>query len=281
MGFCSLACAPSVEEAPEERPLPSDLILLPLSLQALPDDVDEDESRPVLDICADGRMFAGRKLLWNPYQGDSDRVLFAWLDEVASNMTTGPMPDAGKDPPTVAMGELLIRADASAPFGAVGYVMTTCRVQELPIWRIQLATRPPLEVDGTGIDRQTAAAGRIDLFLPGDPALYQVCSPVETCIKVLQPGVRISRGTQEPLGSARQAAFDYTPDREVVYSLGPRRCRDPDALGKALALLYRAGPHWPARIEAGKGVTCGEVVEVLDSCLEVGFTSFMMSHYER
>ncbi len=108
--------------------------------------------------------------------------------------------------------------------------------------------------------------GKLAAYLPRDHGAgppTEAPEPVRVGIRVLVPGTLRAR----PGGR-----HDFGADRVVEYRVGPHRVLDRNALRDRLERLSAAGDERPAVITPGSAVSTGEVVGVLDTLLEAGYS---------
>ncbi|MFT4541415.1 MAG: biopolymer transport protein ExbD [Planctomycetota bacterium] len=115
---------------------------------------------------------------------------------------------------------------------------------------------------------ETYLPKEVGLNLPNTPMIEEV----EVVIRVVAPGTQYQRsanGSLEPHDG--KSRLVYGSDRVVRYSVGIRTFDGVDDIGERLQELHQAEPERPFSIDARRGTTYEEVVEVLDAAAGAGF----------
>jgi biopolymer transport protein ExbD len=121
--------------------------------------------------------------------------------------------------------------------------------------------------------------GKLSAYLPKDVGVNTTeatpIEKVEIVIEVVNEGVKVfpklhPREGQPWDGTGR---FVYRPGtRKLVYKVGPLPYENTTALRKRLIDLKQADAERKATIDARAGTVYGDVVPVLDACIQADFT---------
>jgi len=126
-------------------------LYLPPAVTASPDEPDPKEIRPVINILSDGKILVKRELLYDPQNDDEYAQLKEFLAGMAKRMPREPLDETKPGGPTVPANALLIRADQSTEFKHIQKVMEICGIQDIQIWKVQLAAAEGVkDEDGAG-----------------------------------------------------------------------------------------------------------------------------------
>ncbi|MCP3918270.1 MAG: biopolymer transporter ExbD [bacterium] len=122
--------------------------------------------------------------------------------------------------------------------------------------------------------------GKLAAYLPKDVGVNQSdaepIEKVEILLRVKAEGNKLDvngKAYNDPTGKGR---FTYDGTRSIEYSVGTKRTRDIDEIGKRLRKVYkdkeRLGQEKiPATIDARPGTIYSDVVKVLDKAIDAGF----------
>ena len=130
-----------------------ELLHLPPAVTASPDEPDPNEIRPVINILSDGQILVKREKLYDPDPQFDDEYakLKEFLAGMAKRMPREPLDETKPGGPTVPANALLIRADQSTEFKHIQKVMEICGIQDIQIWKVQLAAAEGVkDEDGAG-----------------------------------------------------------------------------------------------------------------------------------
>ena len=116
--------------------------------------------------------------------------------------------------------------------------------------------------------------GKLQAYLPKDVGVNtseaEPKEKVEINIKVIQEGNRVDpQDASKPWSG--EGRFEYI-GREVTFSVGPFKTDDMAKLRSRLGKIYKSDPERPATIGALPGTVYGDIVPVLDTAVEVGYT---------
>lgn len=125
-----------------------EVLVLPAALHAEPDEPDPKIVRPVINIVAEGRIFVKGDLLYDPTNDDKYQKLRQYLFDMAKRMNKEPIDPANPASRKVIGDPVLIRADQATPFKHVQKVMELCGLQDIQIWKVQLAASEFKEENG-------------------------------------------------------------------------------------------------------------------------------------
>ncbi|HJO27371.1 MAG: hypothetical protein CMK00_01670 [Planctomycetes bacterium] len=114
-------------------------LTLPTASNAKEDKPDADDFRPVINIHIDGRMIAKREVLYDPEDDDDYKKLKAYLGDVSAMMEKEHFNKEEGTGPLIPGEALLIRADENTPFKYIQKAMEFCGLQDVQIWKVQLA----------------------------------------------------------------------------------------------------------------------------------------------
>ncbi|MBM3992041.1 MAG: biopolymer transporter ExbD [Planctomycetes bacterium] len=112
-------------------------LVLPKALSAEEDKPNPLDPRPVINITADGRILVKREVYFDPEHDDGYKKLKEYL-----LMRARAMPKAPVEPGSTIIAPdkpILVRADQSTPFKHIQKVMEICGIQDIKIWKIELA----------------------------------------------------------------------------------------------------------------------------------------------
>jgi biopolymer transport protein ExbD len=112
---------------------------LPTAVTASPDEPDPKEIRPVINILSTGVILVKRDVLYDPEADDEYAKLKEFLAGMAKRMPKEPLDETKPNGPKVPANAMLIRADRSTPFKHIQKVMEVCGIQDIQIWKVQLA----------------------------------------------------------------------------------------------------------------------------------------------
>ncbi len=112
---------------------------LPTAVTASPDEPDPTEIRPVINILSTGAILVKRDVLYDPEADDEYAKLKEFLAGMAKRMPREPLYEDQPNGPKVPANPMLIRADRSTPFKHIQKVMEICGIQDIQIWKVQLA----------------------------------------------------------------------------------------------------------------------------------------------
>ena len=114
-------------------------LVLPKALSAVEDKPNPLDPRPVINITADGQILVKRD--------DGYKKLKEYLLMRARAMPKAPVEPGSKiiapDKP------ILVRADQSTPFKHIQKVMEICGIQDIKIWKIELAAGQEKPAEGS------------------------------------------------------------------------------------------------------------------------------------
>ena len=120
--------------------------------------------------------------------------------------------------------------------------------------------------------------GKLAAYLPKDVGVNQSeAEPkekVEIMLRVKSAGVKIKpRAKQsDPIVAwTGEGRYVFDSSRAVEYTVGPKRTRDIDELGRRLVELFKLDEERPATIDARPGSIYSDVVLVLDKVLDAGY----------
>ena len=122
-------------------------LTLPTAHNATEDKPRPDDFRPVLNIHIDGRIVAKRELLYDPEDDDDYKKLKAYLGDVADMREKEHFNKEEGTGPLIPGEALLIRADENTPFKYIQKAMEFCGLQDVQIWKVQLAATEAEEKD--------------------------------------------------------------------------------------------------------------------------------------
>ena len=114
-------------------------LVLPKAQMADPDKPDPKEIRPVVNILSDGSIFVLGEQYYDADAPDDYAALKLYLASMARRMDREPLNEDNPAGPQVPANALLVRADQSTPFHHIQKVMELCGLQDIQIWKIQLA----------------------------------------------------------------------------------------------------------------------------------------------
>lgn len=121
-------------------------LVLPKALSAVEDKPNPLDPRPVINITADGQILVKREVYYDPKRDDGYKKLKEYLLMRARAMPKAPVEPGSKviapDKP------ILVRADQSTPFKHIQKVMEICGVQDIKIWKIELAAGQEKPAEG-------------------------------------------------------------------------------------------------------------------------------------
>jgi biopolymer transport protein ExbD len=123
---------------------------LPVAVTASPDEPDPTVIRPVINILSTGEILVKRALLYDPNADDQYSKLKEFLAGMAKRMPKEPLNEDQPNGPKVPANAILIRADRSTPFKHIQKVMEVCGIQDIQIWKVQLAAAEAAPAEGTG-----------------------------------------------------------------------------------------------------------------------------------
>ena len=113
---------------------------LPKAENADPDKPDPTKpQRPVLNINHAGVMKVKREEVFNPEANAGDDDLKKFIYNQAANMSRAPIDETNPGGDTAPDEPLLIRADQNTPFKYIQKVMEICGVEDIKLWKLQLA----------------------------------------------------------------------------------------------------------------------------------------------
>ena len=93
---------------------------------------------------------------------------------------------------------------------------------------------------------------------------------VEIKLKVLVDGSRMDpKNPSRPWSGV--GAYKFGEDREILYSVGPKKTKRIAELAKELKRQYELDDEKPATIDPYPGTVYEDVVEVLDAAILAGF----------
>ena len=122
---------------------------LPMAKYAVEDKPPPDQWRPILNVQYDGKIIVKRDVLYDPEvdanKADPYEKVKQWLASAALRMKKEYFDPEGKTGPLIPDEPLLIRADETTPFKHVQKIMEFCGVQNIMIWKVQLACSVPDE----------------------------------------------------------------------------------------------------------------------------------------
>jgi hypothetical protein len=119
--------------------------------------------------------------------------------------------------------------------------------------------------------------GKLSAFLPKDVGVTnqnqeERPEEIEIVLEVIDPGTRLALdGSAIPAGP-HSGRFSFGPDRRLAYHIGPRVGSDIGFVSRRLTELLRADPDRDAVLAPLPGVVHAEVVELLDTLLDIGVT---------
>ena len=99
---------------------------------------------------------------------------------------------------------------------------------------------------------------------------------MEITIHVVEPGDKVFAR-----GSDRGQPWAWDPDnkrrfefvgRKLRYQIGPRKTEDLETITRWLREYYKKDPEAPSTIDCRPGTVYGDMVPVLDSAVDAGFT---------
>lgn len=116
--------------------------------------------------------------------------------------------------------------------------------------------------------------GKLAAYLPKDvgvnPTPSEPRTKIEIKLEVIAEGSRMDpRNPSQPWSG--QGRYVLGPDRRVSYMVGPQRYAGPEEVQRRLRELKDMTPDDPVTIDPRPGIVYGEVVEILDAALQVGF----------
>jgi len=114
-----------------------ELLYLPPAKSASPDEPDPTKVRPVINILSTGKILVKRDVIYDPDNDDGYAQLKQFLADMAKRMEKAPLAAGSKV--MIPDNAVLIRADQSTPFKHIQKVMEICGLQDIQIWKIQLA----------------------------------------------------------------------------------------------------------------------------------------------
>ncbi len=120
-------------------------LYLPKAAQALADEPDPAEIRPVVNITADGTILMRRRIYYDPLRDDNFAALREHLTQLSQQMpreALDPQAPAGRRV-MVAKSPLLIRADQATPAKYIQKVMEICGSTGIQIWKVELGAALP------------------------------------------------------------------------------------------------------------------------------------------
>src|SRR5687767_4105492 len=116
-----------------------EILKLPKAVSAVEDKPDPKDPRPVVNITAEGKIIVKGEVIYDPDKDDGYKKLTEYLSSRARLMKMDWIdkenPGLGKAPDR----PILVRADQSTPFKYIQKVMEKCGLQDIKIWKIELA----------------------------------------------------------------------------------------------------------------------------------------------
>lgn len=243
---------------------------LPVAEHAIADERKPDDYPAVINVRADGGIVALHEYLLDLPPTDSldegsRQALMNWLYGTAQRMKKGEVGGS-----FVPMEDLLIRAEASAPFCFVQKIMASCGYQDIQLWKIDLAAA--CEPDGVRTDSRESRGteGVFHAYLPTDVELLRDQQKVEVLIEVKVKGKALDPKTNEPWNGDPGTSFVYGDGRRLAYTIAGRSTGELKHVSDFLKRFGEAEGEWSVTIDARKGVTYGEVIAVMDAALGAG-----------
>ncbi len=124
--------------------------------------------------------------------------------------------------------------------------------------------------------------GKLAAYLPKDVGVNQSeaepIEKVEILMRVTKEGTKIKPNASggRAYTASDQGRYEWGPDRQMQYKIGPWETDDLVALGSKLAKVFRdrsaSEEKVPATIDARPGTVYADVVKVLDQAIDSGFT---------
>jgi len=222
-----------------------------------------DRVIPSLQLAHDGALSRGDALLVRP-DAEPGARLHAALGEIAAGMTKK---EAAGMPLALCEQPLRIEADAFAPAARMLELFAACARPEVLIWRFELGAAP---ADGSD-DRAHRSSSAIDTAhvlryeLPIDLGVGEAEVPLlELRVSVEQPGNRVHTS------DSPSSPFVYDRTRQLGYELnGAQHARLRALLDEAEERINRLD-RVDARIQIEGGVTCGELLRLVDALRDAG-----------
>jgi len=127
--------------------------------------------------------------------------------------------------------------------------------------------------------------GQLGAYLPKDVGMQ--VDPAETPealdvgIHIVREGERLSPDGRAPWDAAGGGRYVWSDDRQVSYSLGPRRGLDLGQLRAELARYATESDAADVVLAPAGGVVQAEVVTVLDTLIDEGYLSVRVRGAER
>jgi biopolymer transport protein ExbD len=122
-------------------------LVLPKAKEAVEDKPNPNDPRPVINILPSGQILVKREILYDPKNDDGYKKLKEYL-----LMRSRAMPKEPVEPGSSIIAPskpILVRADQSTPFKHIQKVMEICGLQDIKIWKIELAASE-LKAEGAG-----------------------------------------------------------------------------------------------------------------------------------
>ena len=115
--------------------------------------------------------------------------------------------------------------------------------------------------------------GKLAAYLPKDVGVNttkaEPIEKIEIKLTVLNEGTKLNaKGTGPFEGEGRHT---WGADREISYSVGPRRFSSVREVKDRLVVLYDPADPRPVTIDPRKGVVYADVVKVLDAAIQAKF----------
>ncbi len=127
--------------------------------------------------------------------------------------------------------------------------------------------------------------GQLGAYLPKDggaastPA--EAPEALEVGIRVVREGQRLAPNGEAPWDASGGGRYVWSSDRQVSYSLGPRRGLDLAQLRSELARYGTSSEATDVVLAPANGVVQAEVVTVLDALIDAGYLSVRVRGAER
>ncbi|MHC4262396.1 MAG: ExbD/TolR family protein [Planctomycetota bacterium] len=119
--------------------------------------------------------------------------------------------------------------------------------------------------------------GKLSAYLPKDVGVNTTPAEpkekVEIKMTVTSEGTKMkaTRGGNPTELWDGEGRFVFGPDRQISFSIGPRRFNDLAGVRTQLAQTFASSPERPVTIDPRKGIVYEDVVGVLDAAIQAGF----------
>lgn len=127
--------------------------------------------------------------------------------------------------------------------------------------------------------------GQLGAYLPKDVGVQvdpaETPAALDVGIRVVREGARLAPNGESPWDAAGGGRYVWSGDRAVSYSLGPRRGLDLEQLSAELARYAASSDANDVVLAPANGVVQAEVVAVLDTLIDQGYTSVRVRGAER